>query len=168
MIPLPSSKLELVGVKHWNKFTLYLCSVLSYSKSMRYEMNHIIMFPYFRPLSLRIRASFCLHPEGKDKQKCSSKGNSFRVHKGLKLGVEFLFVALVSSRGKKIRLPFIQIYSSHLLLKSNIFSFWNFSLSHCCWSPSNPFWRGKPGMIKMSLSGLGEDMIMAEISMQFP
>lgn len=64
MIPLPSSKLELVGVKHWNKFTFYLHSVLSYSRSMRYEMNHIIVFPYFRQLSLRIRASFCLHPEG--------------------------------------------------------------------------------------------------------
>lgn len=65
MIPLPSSKLVLVVVKHWNKFTLYSCSVLLYSRSMRYEMNHIIEFPYFRQLPLRISASFCLHPEGK-------------------------------------------------------------------------------------------------------
>lgn len=65
MIPPSSTKLELVGVRHWNKFTLYLYSLSSYSRSLRYEITHIILFPYFRQLSLRVRVSFCLLPEGK-------------------------------------------------------------------------------------------------------
>lgn len=76
MIPPSSSKLELVGVRQWNKFTLYLYSLSSYSRSLRYEANHIIVSVSLLQAVItetETKTIFLSASRGQDKHKRGSK-----------------------------------------------------------------------------------------------
>lgn len=136
-----------------------------------FKVNEVWNESYYRVSLLQAvtpenKCIFLSASRGQDKHKCGSKGNSFRVHKGLKLGLKFLFVVLVSFRGKKMGYLLYRFPALIFFWKVTHFLF-EISSCHIAAGRSNPLWRGKTGMIKMSLSGLDEDMIMAAISMQF-
>lgn len=105
-----------------NLHCIYTC-LWSYSRSLRYENNHIILSAsLLQAVIIKVRVSLCLLPEGKINIKVVQK-NWDRVDKTLDLGLQFLLTSLLSSR-ESFWWPFTQIsINSHFLSKATHFLF---------------------------------------------